>query len=139
MEVSVSTDKNKLDIARIHDYISNVSYWGRGRTLEEVKTTISHSLCFGMYIADGNQIGFARVVTDYTVFAYLMDIVIFDDFQKKGYGKTLVQHILDHELLQKVKTILLKTKDAHTLYETFGFDKIGNSALWMARDKVVLL
>jgi N-acetylglutamate synthase-like GNAT family acetyltransferase len=139
MEVSISTDKEKLDIAHIHNYISNVSYWGRGRTLEEVKTTISHSLCFGMYTHEGTQVGFGRVVTDHVIFAYLMDIIIFEDFQKRGLGKTLIQNILEHEVLRKVKTVLLKTKDAHTLYEAYGFSKIGNSDLWMAMDKVLLL
>ncbi len=139
MDVFVTTDKARLDVEKIHDYISNHSYWGRGRSLEEVQTTIANSLCFGMYLPGDLQVGFGRVVTDYTIFAYLMDIFIFNEYQKKGYGKALVNKILDHELLRKVRTIALKTRDAHGLYEAFGFEKIGNSPMWMTKDKVVLL
>lgn len=139
MDVFVTTDKARLDVEKIHDYISNHSYWGRGRSLEEVQTTIANSLCFGMYLPGDLQVGFGRVVTDYTIFAYLMDIFIFNEYQKKGYGKALVNKIMDHELLRKVRTIALKTRDAHGLYEAFGFEKIGNSPLWMTKDKVVLL
>ncbi len=139
MEAFVSTDKDKLDIDKIHDYISSVSYWGRGRSPDDVRTTIENSLCFGMYLQEDTQIGFARVVTDYTVFAYLMDFVIFEEHQKKGYGKALVQKMLNHEVLRKVKTIALKTRDAHGLYDAFGFEKIGNSPLWMTKDQVILL
>ncbi len=136
MDFYISTDKNKLDVKSIHIFITGTSYWGKGRTLQEVQTTIDHSLCFGMYAPHG-QVGFARVVTDYVIFAYLMDIIIFKEFRGKGYGKEIITHIMDHEVLKKVKTIALKTRDAHGLYEKFGFRRVGDSPLWMVNDKAV--
>lgn len=138
MSIYISTDKDKLDIAKIHQYISVESYWGKGRTIEEVKTTIENSFCFGMYDRNDNQIGFTRLVTDYALFAYLMDVIIFPEYQGKGYGKKLVAHIMSHELLNKVKTVALKTKDAHELYAKHGFKVVGNSSLWMSIDKIRL-
>ena len=138
MSLTISTDKSKLDVHRIYHYISTESYWGKGRTLEEVKTTIDNSFCFGLYDENENQLGFSRVVTDQILFAYLMDVIIFTDYQGNGYGKYLVEYMMNHELLQKVKTVALKTKDAHNLYERHGFKKVGNSDFWMSIDKIKL-
>ncbi|WP_405265978.1 GNAT family N-acetyltransferase [Cellulophaga sp. Ld12] len=138
MSFVISTDKDKLDIKKIHQYISVESYWGVGRTIEEVKTTIDHSFCFGIYDKYGEQIGFSRVVTDQILFAYLMDVIIFTKYQGNGYGKHLVDFMMNHVLIKKVKTIALKTKDAHSLYERHGFKKVGNSDFWMSIDKIKL-
>lgn len=138
MTYSIETDKDKLDVHKIHQYICNESYWGKGRTLEEVETTILNSFCFGMYDQNGNQIGFARLVTDYILFAYIMDVIIFSEFQGNGYGKKLVEHIMLHEIIKKVKTVALKTKDAHALYARHGFKAVGDSAFWMSIDKLIL-
>lgn len=139
METYITTDKEELDIAKIHQYISKESYWGMGRTLEDVQKTIQHSHCFGLYSESNDQLGFARVVTDFVVFAYLMDVIIFKEYQGKGLGDKLITYIVESDALRNIKTFSLKTKDAHTLYERYGFEKIGNSKLWMAKDKVVLL
>ncbi len=138
MSIVISTDKNKLDIHKIQQYIGVESYWGKGRTVEEVKTTIDNSFCFGLYDEYGNQMGFSRVVTDQILFAYLMDVIIFTEYQGKGYGKKLVDYMMDHELIKKVKTVALKTKDAHSLYERHGFKKVGDSDFWMSIDKIKL-
>lgn len=138
MDLIISTDKEKLDINAIHNFISNESYWGKGRTIEEMRTAIDHSLCFGMYLKSGEQVGFARVLTDYVVFAYFMDIVIFKAHQRKGFGRELLNFIMDHEGLRHVKTRALKTRDAQALYQNYGFRSIGNSSLWMSKDEVVL-
>ena len=87
MECYVSTDREKLDIVKIYSYLSEESYWGRDRTMPEVVATIENSLCFGLYSMSHEQLGFARVVTDTVVFAYLMDFVIFGTNQGKGLGK----------------------------------------------------
>ncbi len=134
----MSTDKTLLDVDLIHRYVSTISYWGRGRAIEEVLETIENSFCFGMYNEANEQMGFARLVTDYVTFGYLMDVIVFDEYQGKGYGKKLIEFIMDHDTIKKLKTIALKTKDAHELYEKFDFKKIGNSDLWMANDKVNL-
>ncbi|MGY8914434.1 MAG: GNAT family N-acetyltransferase [Flavobacteriales bacterium] len=139
METHISTNKEQLDINKIHRYISENSYWGMGRSLEDVKKTIDNSFCFGLYSETNKQLGFARVVTDFVVFAYVMDVIIFKKYQGKGLGYKLISHIISNDDLSKIKTFALKTKDAHSLYERLGFEKIGNSKLWMAKDNVVLL
>ncbi len=87
--IVISKDKSKLDSNLIHSFITN-SYWGRGRTIEEVEKTIENCLCFGVY-KNENQIGFARVATDYVVFAYIMDVFILPEYRGKGYSKKLME------------------------------------------------
>jgi len=122
MMIEISTDKNRLDLEVIHSFLSN-SYWGKGRGLEEIKLSIDSSLNFGVY-QKGKQIGFARVVTDYLVFAMLLDVFILPDYRGKGYSKQLMKVILECSKLEKVKTWMLKTKDAHGLYMQFGFREV---------------
>lgn len=130
----ISNDKNLLNIKAIKSFIAD-EYWGDGRTISDVEKTVKNSYCFGIYSLDNEQIGFARVVTDYIYFGYLMDVVIFERFQGKGYGKSLIEHVLQDSVIKGLKTIALKTKDAHGLYERYNFKKIGNSPLWMSIDK----
>jgi len=122
--IRISTDKDKLDISFIHKFLTN-TYWAKGRTLEEVKTTIENSFCFGIY-TNGKQIGFARVVTDYVVFAYIMDVFIVEEQQGKGYSSLLMDKLLNEPAFKKVKTWRLATADAHFLYEKFGFGALAN-------------
>jgi GNAT superfamily N-acetyltransferase len=123
LEYSISTDKSKLDIDTIHNFLSNRSYWAKGRSLQSVKTSIENSLCFGLYDKDAKMAGFARVVTDKVAFAYLMDVFVLEEYRGKGLGKMLVGHILQHPELQ-VKLWLLRTIGADGLYEKFGFTEI---------------
>ncbi|WP_420322500.1 GNAT family N-acetyltransferase [Flagellimonas sp.] len=134
MDFYISDDKNKLDVQRVHKEVKD-SYWGDYRTKEMTLRTIENSMCFGLHSEKEGQIGFARVLTDKVVFAYIMDVIIFDPFKGKGLGKKFMQHILEHPEIKHVQTIALKTKDAHGLYEAFGFQKVGNSEMWMAKDK----
>lgn len=134
----ISEDKSILKIDKIHSFISK-SYWGEGRTFEEVNLAIQNSLCFGIYNHGHDQLGFARVVTDYLFFGYFMDVIIFEKYQGSGYGKILIEHMLDHPVIKKLKTVALKTKDAHSLYEKYGFNKIGDSPFWMSIDRQKLL
>ena len=133
----ISKDKSLLNVEAIQEFIAN-SYWGNNRTIEDVKTTIEHSYCFGIYTTENEQIGFARVVTDYIYFGYFMDVIILDKFQGQGYGKKLVAFMLEDPIIINLKTLALKTKDAHKMYERYGFNKIGDSALWMSVDKQIL-
>lgn len=116
----ISTDKSRLDIEMIHDYLTNESYWAKGRSIETVKRSIEHSLCFGVYDGDV-QIGFSRVVTDYAVFAWILDVFILDAYKRKGLGKDLMHQITTHETLQNLQRWGLGTDDAHGLYAKFGF------------------
>ena len=118
--IQISTDKTRLNINRIHSFLSKESYWAIGRDIETVKCSIENSLCFGLYI-DNNQIGFARVVTDYAVFAWILDVFILKDFRGNGYGKKLMNAIMTHEKLQNLQRWGLGTDDAHGLYKQFGF------------------
>ena len=130
----ISEDKTLLDIEAIQEFIAK-TYWGQGRSLMDVKKTVENSFCFGMYTHEKQQIGFARVVTDYIYFGYFMDVIVLEGSQGRGYGKILIEYMLAHPIIKNLKTIALKTKDAHTLYEKFGFNKIGDSELWMSIDK----
>ena len=117
----ISTDKNKLDIKAIHDFLTNRSYWAKGRSLETVKRSIDNSLCFGMYDNSDSLIGFARAVTYFATYAYIMDVFILEDFRNNGLGKKLVEGIVQHPDLKGLQRIMLATKDAHGLYEKYGF------------------
>ena len=127
-----STDKDRLDIDMIYQFLHHEAYWSKGRSLAAVNNSIQHSLCFGGY-ANGQQIGFARVVSDYTIFAWLMDVFILPTHQGGGAGKQLLQYIFDHPDLRDVKTWGLKTYDAHRLYEQFGFQILAKPEVHMER------
>ncbi|GFZ81866.1 N-acetyltransferase [Aquaticitalea lipolytica] len=129
--ITISTDKEKLQIYVIHQFLTE-TYWAKGRTLEEVKKTIEHCLCFGMYL-DGKQIGFARLATDYTVFAYLMDVFVLPEYRGKGYSKQLMKAINEEPQLQSCKVWMLKTSDAHKLYKQFGYTELKHPEKVMER------
>lgn len=117
--IAVSTDKQKLNVPFIQHFLKDI-YWAAGRTIEEVQRTIDASVCFGIYL-DDVQIGFARVITDYVVFAYVMDVFIIDEHRGKGHSSVLIAAMMDEPSLKEVKIWRLATKDAHFLYEKFGF------------------
>ena len=121
IDYKISTDRNKLDITAIHDFLTNRSYWAKGRSFETVKRSVDNSLCFGMYDSQDRLIGFARVVTDYAIFGYIMDVFILEDFRNQGLGKKLMDYIMQHPDLRGLQRIMLATKDAHGLYEKYGF------------------
>lgn len=117
--IEIDTNKQRLDVPFIHEFISN-SYWAAGRSIEEVQTGINHSMNFGVYL-DGKQIGYARLVTDYIQFAYLMDVFIDKNHRGKGYSKQLMKYMLEQKALSAVKVWRLATTDAQGLYAQFGF------------------
>jgi len=121
--IQVSTDKSRLNVNVIHKYLSEESYWAQGRSLETVKCSIENSLCFGVYLND-QQIGFARVITDFAVFAWILDVFILKEYRGNGYGKDLMRAITTHEKLQNLQRWGLGTQDAHGLYSQFGFKSL---------------
>lgn len=129
--ITVSSDKSKLDVPFIQNFLKDI-YWVAGRTMEEVQTTIDASVCFGMFW-NGKQIGFARVITDYVVFAYVMDVFIDIDHRGKGYSSILVDTMLKAPQLQEVKIWRLATSDAHFLYEKFGFAALAHPEKMMEK------
>lgn len=124
----ISTDKKLLDIEVIHSYLAKQSYWAMNIPKEVVEKSILHSLCFGVFSVD-KQIGFARLVTDQATFAYLADVFILEDYRGKGLSKWLMHSIHAHPDLQGLRRWVLGTKDAHGLYEQFGWVKFGEEQL----------
>ncbi|HEY1407773.1 MAG TPA: GNAT family N-acetyltransferase [Promineifilum sp.] len=123
MTIEISTDIERLDFDLIHRFLSEESYWARGRSMEMVRKAIENSLNFGVYL-DGQQIGFARVVTDRTTFAWLADVFIVTGHRGHGYSKMLVRSIMEHPELQGLRRWFLATRDAHGLYARFGFTAV---------------
>ncbi len=125
----ISTDRARLDITAIHDFLANRSYWAQGRPRPIVERAIRNSLCFGVY--DGTQqVGFARVMTDYAVMAYLMDVFIVETHRGRGLGKWLIECIVSHPELQGLRW-MLATQDAHDLYARCGFEPISSAQRYM--------
>lgn len=133
----ISDNKAKLDISLIHTYLSEESYWAKGRSMDAVLRSIENSYCFGAYLPDGRQIAFARMVTDQVVFAWIMDVFVVLEYRGMGVGKELVTAVLAHESLRQVNGIGLRTRDAHRLYRSFGFETLPESDTWMYRKQTV--
>lgn len=130
---TITTDKARLDVDVIHDYLSRASYWAQGRSRETVQRTIAGSLCFGVYDGD-RQVGFARVVTDGVTFGWLCDVFVLPSHRGRGLGKWLVECVTAHPDLQELKTLLLATRDAHGLYAAHGgFRPLEEPERWMIR------
>jgi GNAT superfamily N-acetyltransferase len=122
----ISTDKSKINIELVHDYLCHHSYWAEGISLEIVKRSIEHSLCFGIYSNYSQQVGFARVISDFATYAYLADLFVIPVERGNGLSKWLIQFILAHPQLQGLRKFALATQDAHGLYRQFGFTPYPN-------------
>lgn len=128
----ISTDRARLDPGAIHDYLSR-SYWAQGRSAATIQKSIEHSLCFGLYAGE-QQVGFARVVTDYATFAWLCDVFILESHRRRGLGKWLIESVVAHPDLRGFRNFLLATRDAHELYRRYGgFDSLEKPEKWMRR------
>jgi GNAT superfamily N-acetyltransferase len=125
LSVEVATDKSRLDIALIHRFLADDSYWVRNISRADVEACIENSLCFGVYV-DGAQAGFARVVTDYVRFAHILDVFILPAFRGRGLSKLLMKTLLSHAALRTITKYTLGTADAQGLYRQFGFDLPSN-------------
>jgi len=128
----ITTDKSELDIELIHHYLSQESYWARNIPRELVERSIENSVCFAA-IEGGRQVGFARVVTDYAVFAYIGDVFVLPSHRGRGVSKLLMAAICEHPSLQGLRRWHLLTSDAHKLYEQFGFRTVAKPELHMER------
>lgn len=128
-QFTISTDPARLDMDTICDFLTR-AYWANTRPRSRTERAFRHSLVFGLYDGD-RQIGVARVVTDYSVFAYLCDVFIHEEYRAHGLGKWLLQTIMDHPDLREMRRWLLVTNDAHGLYKQFGFTSIEDPEHWM--------
>jgi len=119
-QLRISTATEDQDIELIHRFLSEESAWARGIPMETVRTSIQHSLNFGAFLGP-SQVAFARVVSDYSTFAYLVDVFVLEEHRGKGYSSALVSAVLAHPRLQGLRRFMLATSTAHGLYAKFGF------------------
>ena len=126
----ISTDADSMDVGVIHRYLTH-SYWARGISEETVRRAVQNSLCFGILTGKGDQVGFARVITDRATFAYLADVFVLEGHRGRGLSKWLLEVLVGHRSLQGVRRFTLATRDAHGLYEQFGFQPLANPQIFM--------
>lgn len=125
----IKNEIEEKDIAVIHNYLTH-SYWSENIPVETIAKAIDHSLNFGVYHHD-DLIGFARAVTDYSTFAYIADVFVLEMYRGKGLSKWLMQTMVAHPQLQGLRRWALATRDAHGLYEKFGFKSLAKPERWM--------
>lgn len=126
---TISTDRERIDVDAVHGYLTR-SYWATGIPIDKVRRSIEHSLCFAIYKGD-LLAGFARVITDYATFAYIADVFVLEEHRGQGLSKWLISVIREHPDLQGLRRWALATRDAHTLYERFGFTALTRPQSWM--------
>lgn len=126
----ISTDRSKLDVDAIHNFLSTQSYWCQNIPFEKVKKSVDNSLNFGLYYKD-QQIGFARIISDFSTMAYLGDVYVIPEHRGKGLSKWMMQVIMSHPELQGLRRWMLLTADAHGLYKQFGWKEIANPDRYM--------
>jgi N-acetylglutamate synthase-like GNAT family acetyltransferase len=129
-EYLITTDKSKMDIVAIHDFLSKHSGWSDNIPFDRVKTSIDNSLNFGLFHFN-KQIGFARVITDFSTIAYLGDIYILDNYRGQGLSKKLMNIVMNHPTLQGLRRWILLTSTADWLYEKYGFVKVPKPEIYM--------
>jgi GNAT superfamily N-acetyltransferase len=126
---TISTDPARLDADAIAEMLKR-AYWAQGRPRARVDRALANSLVFGLYDSE-KQIGLARVISDYAIFAYLCDVFIHEDYRAHGLGKWLMQTIHSHPDLQGLRRWTLVTRDAHSLYTQFGWTGLNDPESWM--------
>ena len=129
-EFLITTDKTKLDIKAIHDFLSKDSGWSDNIPFEKVKTSIDNSLNFGLF-HNNKQIGFARVISDFSTIAYLGDIYVLDAYRGQGLSKKLMENIMTHPNLQGLRRWILLTSTAEWLYKKYGFTPLPKPEIYM--------
>ncbi|OFY51009.1 MAG: GNAT family N-acetyltransferase [Bacteroidetes bacterium GWF2_41_31] len=129
-EYHITTDKSKMDLVAIHDFLSKHSGWSDNIPFEKVKTSIDNSLNIGLFHFD-KQIGFARVISDFSTIAYLGDIYILDSYRGQGLSKKLMDFVMNHPKLQGLRRWILLTSTADWLYEKYGFVKVPKPEIYM--------
>ncbi|WP_232370289.1 GNAT family N-acetyltransferase [Xenorhabdus lircayensis] len=136
-EYWITTDKSKINIHFVHSELTQL-FWARGIEFERVETAIENSLCFALFHRD-KEIGFARLITDFAMFAYISDVFIIDEYQKKGLGRWLVESILQHPIIPYVQHVTLVTSTAGWLYKKLGFEPVVEQDFVWTLDKTKIL
>ncbi|HEY9046651.1 MAG TPA: GNAT family N-acetyltransferase [Ohtaekwangia sp.] len=125
-----SSDRSRIDVPYVHRVISTQTYWAKGVPLDVMQRSIENSCCFGVYTGE-QQVGFARLITDYATFAYLADVFIDEAYRGKGLSKKLMDFIFGIEEFKIFRRMVLVTRDAHTLYERYGFKPLKSPQNYM--------
>ncbi len=131
-DFTITTDRAKLDLSVIHDFLANEAYWCKNIPFDRVKTSVENSLNFGLFYKD-KQIGYARIISDYSTIAYLGDVFVLKEFRGQGLSKWLMEKIISHPNLQGLRRWVLLTGDAHELYKKYGWKSIANPEKWMEK------
>ncbi len=126
----ISCDSSEMDVQAIHAFISR-SYWAQGIPRETLARAIANSLCFGLFTAEGAQVGFARAITDRATYAYLADVYVLEEYRGRGLSRWLMDSVVSHPDLQGLRRITLATRDAHGLYEQYGFRPLASPEIFM--------
>ena len=121
----ITTDKQLMNVHEVHKWLTEKAYWCEGIPFETVKTTFDNSFCIGVLI-DGKQVAYARLITDYAVFGYLADVYVEEEHRGKGISKKMMEILFNLDWVKKLRGIKLATRDAHGLYEQFGFTACKN-------------
>src|ERR671932_2463935 len=127
----VTAEKGRLDLVLVHGFLKT-SYWAAGIPAEVVRRSVENSLTFGLFW-DGEQVGFARAVTDYATFAYLADVFVLEPHRGQGLGKWMMEVVFSHPELQGLRRWILATRDAHGLYRKYGFAEPENPQIFMEK------
>lgn len=126
----ISDDPGRLDLDRVHDWLSTDAYWAMGRPRDVFERSLAGSVTFGLY-ADGEQVGFARIVTDRATFAWLCDVYVDRAARGNGLGLWFVRAVCDEARTWGLRRIVLATLDAHGLYAKLGFTAMTEPDRWM--------
>lgn len=127
---TISTDSSRLDVDAIADMLAR-SYWANKRTREQLERALRHSLTFGLYSGE-RQVGLARVVSDFSIFAYLCDVIVHEEYRGRGLGKWLMETVHNHPDLKNLRRWTLVTRDAHDFYRQFGWELLPEPERWMS-------
>jgi GNAT superfamily N-acetyltransferase len=136
-EYLITTDKNKLSVPAIHRWLSEESYWSKGIGYETVQAAFEHSFCIGILHRQA-QIGYARLITDYALFAYLADVYVAAAHRNQGLSTRMLQVLLHIDWVQNLQKIMLATRDAHQLYRKYGFSELKFPARMMELSPALL-
>lgn len=129
----IRTELSDMDFDRIHPWLSTDAYWALGRTRDNVETAARNSLNFGVFTAGGEQVAYARVLTDRANFAWLCDVYVDRDHRGRGVGQRLLAAVVEQLEPMGLKRVLLATRDAHEVYARFGFEPLPEPDMFMIR------
>ncbi|QEC50942.1 N-acetylglutamate synthase-like GNAT family acetyltransferase [Anseongella ginsenosidimutans] len=121
MEYQLKAGFEQMDVQAVHEFLSRESYWAKDIPLRLVEESLKNSWCLGAFDQNGRQAGFARLITDYTTFAYLADVFVLETHRGQGISKTMMEYIMQEPWVKNLRRLMLATIDAHGLYQQYGF------------------